>query len=68
MTLSKNDYANYEQFAPNFDMAYKATEHVSVPNLKLFRPVNTKLLTKDIGEFSITLYGKMGWWTFFCPP
>ena len=27
---------NYDQFAPNFDMAYKTSQCVSVPNLKLF--------------------------------
>ena len=29
---------------------------------------NTELWAKEIGEFSITLDGKMGWWVFFCPP
>ena len=34
---------------------------VSVPNLKSFRPTKTKLWAKEGGEFSIMLYGKMGW-------
>ena len=40
MTSSKHNDANYDQFAPNFDMAYKTTQCVSVLNLKLF--VSTK--------------------------
>ena len=35
-------------------MVYKTIQHVFVPNLKLFRPVNTKLQAKEVGEFSIT--------------
>ena len=31
----RHDYANYNQFVPNFDMAYKTTQRVSVPNLKV---------------------------------
>ena len=33
MMSSKHDYANYDQFAPNFVIAYKTIQHVSVPNL-----------------------------------
>ena len=39
----KHDYANYDQFAPNFDMAYKTILCVFVPNLKLFGRTKTKL-------------------------
>ena len=28
------DYENYDQFAPNFGMAYKTIQRVSVQNLK----------------------------------
>ena len=35
MTSPKN-YVNYDQFAPNFSMAYKTIQRVSVPNLQLF--------------------------------
>ena len=66
--IKKHDYANYDQFAPNFDMACKTIQHVSVPNLKLFEPNKTKLWEKEVGRFSIMLYGKMGWSAFFCPP
>ena len=57
----KHDYANYDQFAPNFDMTYKTTQCVSVPNLKLFRSIKTELWAKEVGEVFIILYGKMGW-------
>ena len=53
MTLSKHDYANYDRFVPNFDMAYKTIKRVSVPNLKSFRPKKTELRAKEGGEFSI---------------
>ena len=49
MTSSQHDYANYDQFAPNFDMACKAIQCVSIPTLKLFGPTKTKLWTKDDG-------------------
>ena len=52
---------NYDQFAPNFDIAYKTIQCVSVPNLNLFGPMKTELLAKEVGEFSIMLYGKIGW-------
>ena len=55
----KLDYANYDQFAPNFNVTYKTIQRVSVPNLKLFGGVNIVLWAKEAGEFSVTLYGKM---------
>ena len=61
MTSSKHDNANYHQFAPNFGIAYKTIQRVSVPNLNLFGPVKTELRAKEVGEFSIMLYGKIGW-------
>ena len=64
----KHDYANYHQFATNTDMACKTIQHVSVPNLKLFGTIKTELWAKEVWEFSITLYGKMGWWAFFWTP
>ena len=42
-------------------MAYKTIKRVSVPNLKSFGPTKTELQAKEDGEFSIVLYGKMGW-------
>ena len=36
-------------------------QRVSVPNLKLFGPMKTEIWAKEAREFSITLYGKMGW-------
>ena len=71
MTSSKNvimQLRNYDQFAPNFDEAYKTIQRVSVPNLKLFGPMNTELSAKEVGKFSVTLYGKMSWSALFCPP
>ena len=61
MTSSKHDFANYDQFVPNFDMANETIQRVSVSNLKLFGTVKTELWTKEIGGFSIILYWKMGW-------
>ena len=61
MTPSKHDYANYDQFAPNFGVTYKAIQRASVSNLKLFGPMTRELWEKEVGEFSIMLYGKMGW-------
>ena len=48
MTSSKHDDANHDQFAQNLDMAYKTIQCVSVPNLKLFGPMKTKLWAKEI--------------------
>ena len=44
------------------------TIHVSLPNLKLFGPTKTELQEKEVGEFSIISYGKMGLWAFSYPP
>ena len=57
----KHDYANYNQFAPNFDITYKTVQRVSVPNLNLSGPMKTELQAKEVGEITIILYGKMGW-------
>ena len=45
----KHDSANYDRFAPNSYMSYKTIRHVSVPNLKLFRPMNIELWAKEVG-------------------
>ena len=45
----------------NFSIAYKTIQRVSVPNLNLFGPTKTEVQAKEVGEFSIMLYGKMGW-------
>ena len=60
MTSSKLDHANYNQFVSNVDMAHKTIQRVSVPNLKVFEPMKTELWSKEAGEFSVMLYGKMG--------
>ena len=57
----KHDFANYDRFVPNFGVAYKTIMLVSVLNFKLFRPTKIELQAKEVGEFSIMLYGKMGW-------
>ena len=59
MMPSKHDYANYDQFTPNSDMAYKTIQCVSVPNLKVFGPMTTFLWEKEVGKVSVMLYGKM---------
>ena len=61
------DNANYDRFPPNFDIAWTSIQHVFAPNSKSFRTSKTELYTKEVGEFSIMLYGKMGWRAFFCP-
>ena len=38
----------------------KTIQCVSVPNLNLFGPMKTELWVKEVGKFSIMLYGKMG--------
>ena len=58
MTSSKHNYANYDRFVPNFDMAYKTTKCVCVPNLKSFGPTKIELRAKEVGEFSIIYKGK----------
>ena len=57
----RHDYANYDQFAPNFGTVYKTIHRVSVPNFNLFGRTKTDLQAKEVGEFYIILYGKMGW-------
>ena len=64
MTSSKHDCANYDRFVPNFDMAHKTIKRVSVPNLKSLGPPESELRAKEVGEFSVMLYGKMGWGRF----
>ena len=68
MTSSKHEYANDDQFFPNFGMANKTIQPVSVPNLKSFGPIKTDLWAKEVEEVSIMIYGKMGWQAVFCPP
>ena len=41
---------------------------MSLPNLKLFGTKTAELWAKEVGEFAVTLYGKMGWWALFCAP
>ena len=65
MTSSKHDYANHDRFVPTFDMAYKTIKRVSLPTLKSFGPTKTELQAKEVGEFSIMLYGLRA---FSCPP
>ena len=48
MMSSKHDYANYDQFAPNSDIAHKTAQRVSVPNLNLFGPMKTELQAKEV--------------------
>ena len=57
----KRDYANDDQFAPNFDMPCNTMQCVSVPNLKLFGPMEIELRVKEVGEFSVRLYRKISW-------
>ena len=45
-------------------MAYKTIHYVFVPNLKVFGLTKMELEAKEVGEFSIMLYGKMG--RYFC--
>ena len=61
MTSLKSYLCKCGQFAPKFDMAYKTIQCVSVLNLKLFGPTKTELWEKEVGHFSIMLYGKIGW-------
>ena len=56
----KHNYANYDQFTPNFNMASDIKQGVSVSHLKLFGPMKTELWAEEFGEFSIMLYGKYG--------
>ena len=59
--MSKHDHANHDRFVSNFGMAYKTTKRASVPNLKSFGPTIIELRAEEVGEASITVYGKMGW-------
>ena len=59
--------SNYDQYAINFDVGYKFVQRISVPNLKLFRPIKTKLSAKGVEKFSVIFYGKICWWAFFRP-
>ena len=43
---SKHDYADYDQFIPNFNMVCKKL--TSLPNLKSFGPMKTELWTKEV--------------------
>ena len=45
----KHDYANYDQFASNFDSTKKTIQLVSVPNFKLFGPMKIELWSKEGG-------------------
>ena len=68
MTSSKPWSCRLWSICLKFWYGLKTIQHVSVPNLKLFGPVKTELWAKKFRGFSFTLYGKMGWWAFFCPP
>ena len=48
-----------DKFAPNFDMVYQTIQHVFASDLKLFGRMKTELRTKEVGGFTIMLYGKM---------
>ena len=49
----KRDHGNYDQFAPNSDMACRTIQRVSVPDLKSFEPIETELWAKEVREISI---------------
>ena len=51
-------FTHYDQFAPNFDMAFKTTQCASVPNLKLFGPAKTELWPKKLEDFLLHYMGK----------
>ena len=55
MMSSKYDYANYDQFHPNFGVACETIYHAFVPNLKLnvSGRLKTVLWGKEVGKFSI---------------
>ena len=42
------------------------TIRVFLPNLKLFGSMKTELWAEEVGQFSIMLYGKMGWYQHGC--
>ena len=58
MTSSKHEYPNYDQFAQNFDVAYRTTQRVFVTDLKLFGSMKTEWWAKEVGEFSIKVHMK----------
>ena len=43
----KQEYANDDQFSPNFDMVYNTIQLVYVPNLKSFGLMKTDLSAKE---------------------
>ena len=43
-------------------MAYNTIRFMSVLNLKLFEPIKTKLMAKEVVEISVMLYRKIGRW------
>ena len=58
-------HAMIQDGSKNHENAYKTIQRVSVPDLKLFGPMNTELWAIEVRKFSVTLYVKMGWWAFF---
>ena len=53
MTSSKTCYEDYDQFAPNFDMAYIRLHNMSLPNLKFSGPLKAELQAKEFWGFHI---------------
>ena len=53
-----NDYTNYDQFVPNFVMAYETIQLVSVTDLKLFVPMKTELRPKKLENFLLFVWEK----------
>ena len=49
---------NYDQFTPNFDMACKSIQRVSVPNMKLFVPIKQSYGPKNLENFLLCNRGK----------
>ena len=47
-------------------LVWPVRPYVFAPNLNSFEPLETELTAKEVGEFSIMLHGKMGWWAFSC--
>ena len=64
----RNMIMQIDQFSPKFVVACKTIQCISVLNLKFFGSMKTELWAEKVGEFSIMLHGKMGWWTYVCPP
>ena len=60
MTSSNRDHGNYDQFAPNFDMAFGTIQSVLVPNLKSHGPIKIELWTKEVEEISIMVIWENG--------